>query len=462
MEGRRMNNLILEKRYERNMQHNYLVIQGDEEYAVEEYVYRMLLDNNIQGLLPVSSRVEDGKELYYYEINSMQPIERLFERKCMSYADIEIMIRSYIEVVLSLEEHLLDQQGLILDSDSIYYHAGENRMKFVFYPYYEKNSQDALRSLTEYILMKTDHTSEDAVRVAYRLYKIAREENTTIEDMKAVFDKAKEKPVVTERSSMERKSDMPEIRREEIPFAPDPVEDEKFYQEDKKNANRNKTASIVCIFLAIVCLAALVSEKVFGLYRLPEQYEMILFASIVMFAVGGIIFRVISDKKQKFDSEEFVLKERQKDKINDEFGNAYIREVEKEKQIEIVDKRKEEDSFKQVDWNHVGETTVIGMNDTKKGLCLRRIDGLGNEQYDLNHFPFLIGRMAQCVDMVLNDSSVSKMHARIEEREGSLYLQDMNSTNGTMKNGILLKLNESTPIYVGDEITFGKMTFKYL
>lgn len=466
-------NITLKKNYERNLQRNYLVLEGLKEYVVEEYVYRMLLDNKIQGILPVTNRLQDGKELYCYEINSMQPLERLYERKNMSYEDIRNLIVSYTEAISHLEEYLLDDQGIVLDPDCIYYHAGEKRMQFVYFPYMIRSSKESFCNLTEYILMKTNHTDEKAVKVAYQLYKMAREDNTTIDDFNELFNHGMEIEC-----------------QEEIPFAPDPAEEIKHYQnishyqeptmqtelhgltnedcnvkksEKEKQTKRNTKVSVFSIIFALVCLGALIAERVLGLFYLNEQYEMILFAATVMFAVTGIVFWIIAVKKEKFEEKEKEIKEEQKEFIFEEFHETKERPV-----ISVKQEIRETEAYRynqephQMSWSNAGETTVIGVSDSKKGSQLRQIDGLGNEQCTLNHFPFLIGRMAQCVDMVLNDSSISKMHARIEEKEGRLFLQDMNSTNGTMKNGMLLKLNESIPIDVGDEITFGRLTFRYL
>ena len=62
---------------------------------------------------------------------------------------------------------------------------------------------------------------------------------------------------------------------------------------------------------------------------------------------------------------------------------------------------------------------------------------------------------------MIQDNAVSKMHARFEERDGRVYLCDLNSTNGTIKNGVLLDINTPVPVEPGDRIRFGKTSFIY-
>ena len=42
-----------------------------------------------------------------------------------------------------------------------------------------------------------------------------------------------------------------------------------------------------------------------------------------------------------------------------------------------------------------------------------------------------VGKKKGEVDLVLQDASVSRMHARITNEEGDTYLEDLNSTNGS-------------------------------
>ena len=72
---------------------------------------------------------------------------------------------------------------------------------------------------------------------------------------------------------------------------------------------------------------------------------------------------------------------------------------------------------------------------------------------------FLIGKQKEDVDMMLEDNSVSRLHARISVEDGTIYLEDLNSTNGTYKNGLRLQPYEKRRIEEGDEIRIGKLLF---
>lgn len=68
-----------------------------------------------------------------------------------------------------------------------------------------------------------------------------------------------------------------------------------------------------------------------------------------------------------------------------------------------------------------------------------------------------IGKKKEEADVVLEDSSVSRMHARISREGKEYYLEDLNSTNGTFKNGLRLQPYEKRKLESGDELKCGRV-----
>lgn len=79
----------------------------------------------------------------------------------------------------------------------------------------------------------------------------------------------------------------------------------------------------------------------------------------------------------------------------------------------------------------------------------------------LDKLPLIIGKKGEMTDVVLSDTSVSRMHARITEEDGQIYLEDLNTTNGTYKNGVRLKPYERVELLKEDEVRLGKLGFTY-
>ncbi|HPU35877.1 MAG TPA: DUF3662 and FHA domain-containing protein [Bacillota bacterium] len=78
--------------------------------------------------------------------------------------------------------------------------------------------------------------------------------------------------------------------------------------------------------------------------------------------------------------------------------------------------------------------------------------------FPLKGVNILIGRREDC-QIVFNDTSVSRRHARLELHRGRYTIQDLGSTNGTLVNGVRITSKVLEP---GDVLTFGTTicTFK--
>ena len=68
---------------------------------------------------------------------------------------------------------------------------------------------------------------------------------------------------------------------------------------------------------------------------------------------------------------------------------------------------------------------------------------------------FVFGRDGDLVDAVLSHRSVSRRHARVTRHGDGLYVEDLNSTNGTHVNGRRLEPFVPRPIERGDAVALG-------
>ena len=72
---------------------------------------------------------------------------------------------------------------------------------------------------------------------------------------------------------------------------------------------------------------------------------------------------------------------------------------------------------------------------------------------DLGQAPVLIGRAPECT-LVLTDEYSSGRHARLFQREGRWWVEDLGSTNGTKLGRSPLK--EPTPVGPGQQLRIGR------
>ena len=73
--------------------------------------------------------------------------------------------------------------------------------------------------------------------------------------------------------------------------------------------------------------------------------------------------------------------------------------------------------------------------------------------------PIIIGRNTNEADLVIDyDRSVSGRHCQICERDGKFYVKDLQSSNGSLLNGI--RLSDEMEIYSGSILTLGRLEIK--
>jgi hypothetical protein len=89
----------------------------------------------------------------------------------------------------------------------------------------------------------------------------------------------------------------------------------------------------------------------------------------------------------------------------------------------------------------------------------------GKERYPIREPVLRIGRDAKTNDVVIPEETVSSLHAAIEFRDGTFYLRDLRSTNGTFRNGKRFSDSETireAPLKNRDRIRFDAYEFEFI
>lgn len=82
-----------------------------------------------------------------------------------------------------------------------------------------------------------------------------------------------------------------------------------------------------------------------------------------------------------------------------------------------------------------------------------------NTRFPLEGGTTSIGRSSASDIVLKNDDFASGRHARLTRHAGLLYVEDVESTNGTFVNG--RKAVGATPLRSGDRVRVGSTTFRY-
>jgi len=96
--------------------HGVMTMDVSEENHILEYQWRMLQDNPIDGLLPLSCLHRDGKSLLSWRTTSLQPLSLMFERRCWDISDLLHLVRQLFRILSAMDAQMLDPWRLLLDN----------------------------------------------------------------------------------------------------------------------------------------------------------------------------------------------------------------------------------------------------------------------------------------------------------------------------------------------------------
>lgn len=89
------------------------------------------------------------------------------------------------------------------------------------------------------------------------------------------------------------------------------------------------------------------------------------------------------------------------------------------------------------------------------------VSGKSGETVFLTRFPFYIGSLSEYTDYVIPEETVSRFHAKFIKQGESVFLMDLNSTNGTKVNGRSLAVQEQVKLSTGDRIVFADAEYSF-
>jgi pSer/pThr/pTyr-binding forkhead associated (FHA) protein len=114
-------------------------------------------------------------------------------------------------------------------------------------------------------------------------------------------------------------------------------------------------------------------------------------------------------------------------------------------------------AYRDADYSAAGDG-FDGRSDSSARLIAEHGGGLHGGQSFVVGSGLVIGR-ADGIEVRIEDGFASGRHARVFDHEGLVYLEDMNSTNGTYLNGH--RVDGQEPLHRDDRIRIGDTEFRY-
>lgn len=399
---------MLKTEYVRSLQSSYERVALEQLPDERRYQYCILSRGGIGGLLPCSLRYINGEAFLYYDITSRQNVAQLYCRDKLTREWIQEFFWSYGRIRQELARFLLDTDNIIWNPEHVFQDVSSRSFFFLYMPYREGESDFA--RLLEFMLERIDYDDEKLVECVYNMYEqYDRCGESYLQQ--AIMEDA-EKLQNAERTAERQTVTVVPISRDEDMRMEMPDETSAFdQQEDPEIAGTRSRAE----------LRALSGRGSGKAARRAAAGKKPRHGLLGILGIGR--GKDTAKRTAMYDDMQDVMD-----------GLAVAEET-----------PYNEDEY--------GQTVYV--EEQPDPVC-RLYTPDGRIVHTLEREVTRIGKQRGDNDLVMEGGSVSRLHARIICEEGVYYIEDLNSTNGTFKNGLRMQAYERRRLEKGDELRFGQ------
>lgn len=414
--------------YKRDMNHNYLILYGEDEINTDSYQVRMLVGNVIPSLLKCRIQGMDGRFLVYFDITSKQALSVLYEEKKMGVEDLRLIFGGFVKAMEDAAEYLMNPGQFIISPEYIYTDIEKQEIYFCMMPGYEKDIKEQFQFLTEYILPKIDHQDQDAVILGYGVYKRAMEDSFHLEHIKEELYKTQGQQGTTTTKAEQMKTES-EQRQESEDFNPEEEgfwENEEINQEFVRDGEKSKRLSLPqktgVIVLAAILLCGIAATTLMGYLPYLETGTIL---GIIIVLVACVMLFVYVSKIKKKPGALRQGREEERDKPKGITGKVPTDQTDQSQNtIQSVVKSTNKPVVKSSQLHaDYGETVVLSAGAVSGPASLVSKEPGELATIYINEDLTVIGKLETACDAVISLPTVSRIHAKIKKRRMHTILQ---------------------------------------
>lgn len=475
----------MEISYRREMKRNYLVVEPESKKEAG-YEERMLAGNHIQGLLDMRIKYREGQPLYYYDITSRQPLNRLLETRFITGDEICMILAQIHSALAAMEGFLLKEDGILLEPEYIYMEPELFQARLCLIPEAEGNFQERLSRFLQYILKRINHKDRECVVLAYGLYQESLKENFSMEDLLLLTasERNKEQKTGTQEEAGIENS-MAETKWEE---REDEAQSRFTGNGAMDSAPQGKIPKpslplrqqVIFWISAVLFLPALfwglkgkaaLWDFRFVFLGIDAGLLVLLIVGDILIVRAGIGRGPCSEEKGE-ENPWKILYEDEEEAPSDgsESSNEphvlhipKTPEGEPEPAVKAFAPCSNAPVTSELTKTLDEKFQTALLSDASCGSPICRLSSVqpSGEDIPISYVPFVIGKHKELADYVLSRDTVSRFHLRIDRDGERFFVTDLNSTNGTRVNNHLLEANETVEIKRGDEVYIAEMGYRF-
>ncbi|SHK07606.1 DUF6382 domain-containing protein [Paramaledivibacter caminithermalis] len=501
--------------YENDSTASYLVLSIKSKEKILQYQIEMIANNPCPGILKFHARYKNNDRKLYYNITSKVRLSEFLQRKELSKNEFIDILTSITKTIIDSGEYFLYDRSFLINEEYIYINPSTLDIGIMYIPIdFDIDVNDNFKSFLVNLIIslaKIDENSignymqkilnylkNDPFNIAHfnGLLMDLRNSEITI-NKKSTVNQCENTRLKFESNAISENNDQNTKNRYEERFIKEPtaykglsmLEDRKHNKEETGQRTVRKSyrlrfliiVGLVQVLIIFILIFSMDSIKAF----VGEDISAYGGITIIIAAIDALLLKKLfkkgnleeiktqnKDKKYSIFSKDTQWEKLTKARSVENMTNIQMNSL---KEDEIINMSKREiyniNQCKDIDKEHksiplISDDIPIETNDTvileeAKGEFpyMQRIDNGIIDKITITKSNFIIGRLPNYVDHLIEDNAVGRIHCEILYKEGEYFIRDMNSKNGTFINGDRIDSNREYRIKNNDNIKFADVEY---
>jgi len=504
---------IIEERfrldYENDSAASYLVLNMGLSEDILEYQVEMLNRNSCPGILRLDIRQKNDEIKLYYDITSTLTLAQFLQRKNLKEEEFVNVLRGITKTLLNSREYFLYDSSFIINEEYIYINPSTLDIYMIYVPLtLETDVRENFKSFLVNMIISLVRIDENSKgNYMQKILNYLKDSVFNISDFNSFLKNLKRNESREDENKMLQGSEYkPSIQNPHNSLVNENREIKKIYAEKspeksiahrgtnilKKNEKKQEISTKM-IYESKYILIAILSQILIGIALVLSLDAIKSVAGDDISAYGGITIIVIAIdillfknlfKRENMKEVKVVKKDRgegiRKKSAKQRVGKAKAKSKPdfsvEENQSLNMSKREiynfndcniNRAAYKEADCQalelstNVNDTVVL--DEEKQGEAyLQRISNGMMDRITITKSNFIIGRLPNYVDHLIENNAIGRAHAEIIRREGQYFITDLNSKNGTFLNEVKMDSNKEYQINDGDKVRFANIEYTFV
>lgn len=409
--------------YNRGINRSTLILTAEQDYKSEQDSIKMFQHNKIPYFLDMNIQQQNLCLQFHYDIISKRSIEQILDYKTLDYCLLQQILDAFDQACMQTERYMLQENDILLNPEFVFLDSQSEQVLFCYLPGYQSDICQQFQRFMEYLLQRLDHKDEKAVQLAYGVYQKVTDEQAALHTvlsgigrgiikLDTNFQKPQDHTLTqnTDKQSIHQDAEE-KIRQEDdarVPFY--------HYSENKKKPEKN-------------------------IHLSSKQQD---------------------EQRRKREKANFSTKTQQKEVTKKQSSEKLKNMLRKKLYTDDYRKLEEDLVYEPEEELMVSHPTVCLTSETKEIQNQFIYQGTDRTRdFYCIEGKMILGSSVKESDICIPLPMVSRVHAKIEVSDEGTFLEDMNSTNGTLVNGELLNYRERRMLQKGDIISLAGENYSF-